>query len=49
MIEILLQQLLEIIQEVFTNDDYDDHIIYDDYDDHIIYDHHDEYIFEDYE
>lgn len=40
MIEILLQQLLEIIQEVFTNDDYDDYIIYD---------HHDEYIFEDYE
>lgn len=38
--EFLLQKLIELIQEIFTNDEYDDHIIYD---------HHDEYIFEDHE
>lgn len=38
--EFLLQKLIELIQEIFTNNEYDDHIIYD---------HHDEYIFEDYE
>ena len=38
--EFLLPKLIELIQEIFTNNEYDDHIIYD---------HHDEYIFEDYE
>lgn len=38
--ESLLQKLIKLIQELFTNDEYDDHIIYD---------HHDEFIYEDYE
>lgn len=38
--ELLLQKLIKLIQELFTNDEYDDHIIYD---------HHDEFIYEDYE
>ena len=38
--ELLLQKLIKLIQELFTNDEYDDHIIYD---------HHDEFIYEDFE